>query len=77
MFAQCLVKPDLVMRPDAFAQIVEQLDHSERLCGRPIVWEDERDTALSAGRQERRLHDLALRRSLARCSERSLASFKR
>lgn len=71
------MKRDLVMRPDPFEQIVEQLDDGQGLLGRPVVGEDERDAALAAGRLVPGLHDFEFRRCLARCSERFLASFRR
>ena len=77
VFARKLVKRDLVMSKDQFAQIIEQLDDSQSLFGRPVVGKDEWDAALAARRQAPGFHDLDFRRCRARCSERSRASFSR
>ena len=77
LLTQKILNRDLVMSPDLFAQIVEQLEDGEYLLGCPVIWEDEGDAALAARRQEPGLHDFALRRCRARCSERSRASLRR
>ena len=71
---------DIVVRPDALAEVVEQFDHGESLLWCPGGRDIERDRQQPLGRGRRLCragHDLAPRRWRARCSLRSRASFRR
>ena len=48
LLAQKSLNRDLVMVPNALAQIIEQLEHRQRLLGGPVLGEDERQAVLTA-----------------------------
>src|SRR6516162_444991 len=64
-----------VALPDRLSEIIDQLEDSEGLLGRPVGWDlegcGERQACSGFG------HDLALRRFWARSSDRSWASLRR
>jgi len=68
------VERQLVMRPDAFAEVIEQLDDGLRLLGRPIGGDEERKALAQTGGLMGIFHDASavvfLRRVRARCSAR-------
>ena len=67
--------------PRSAGEVVERLDHGERLLRGPVGRNPERDCEAASGRSRRRLRGLAHRlprfRCRARCSERSRASLRR
>ena len=77
LLSEQIVKWDLVVRTDSFAQIIEQFDHRKCLGRRPVIGEHECNATLATGRQVPGLHGFAFLRFDARSAERSFASFRR
>lgn len=83
LLADLVLQVHAIVHPDARPQVTEQFEDGQCLFGRPMVGNEEVESALDAGRQvgealvHERFSGRVLLRLLVRCSARSRASLSR
>ena len=78
ILVEVLKQREFIVRPDSVAQIIQQLDHRQRLLGRPVGIDEQIKATLQAGWRMVAFHGCAfVLRFLDLAAARSSASLRR